>query len=167
MDDFPFLKLRLQFTGIEKIRGIHGSNIRIAVHHSNDGHGGTANSCSGFERRKQVSLKIVAHDDQIVRFGWDAELVPLQIGDDGVDGQTFSETTLPKNFDGGSRVVHGCHLPATFRQPHRMPPGAGCQIEYPAWRERRRKTGDQRMRLIGRVLALAVTFVPIGHSSII
>src|SRR5947209_18920814 len=105
MDDFPFLKLRLQFTGIEKIRWIPGSNIRIAVHHSNDGHGGTANSCSGFERRKQVSLKIVAHDDQIVRFGWDAELVPLQIGDDGVDGQTFSAATLPTNLESASARV--------------------------------------------------------------
>src|SRR5206468_12990264 len=116
---------------------------------------------------KKIPLKIVAYDDQIVGFGFDAELVAFQIGGNTVDGEPFIAATLSKNFNRNSRIVHRGYLPSMFSQPYRMLPGSGCNVECPARREPRSEAGDQGMWPIINVLALLVALIPIRHPSII
>ena len=63
VDPFPSFELCAEFSRIQEVGGIHGSDIWIGIDHDNDGDNGTADACACTNNRKQIPLEVIADHD--------------------------------------------------------------------------------------------------------
>jgi len=164
VDKFPSLKLRPEFSRIQQVSGIHGSNIWIRIEHRNDGNHGAANAYTRTNKWEEIALQIIADDDQIVRLGFNREFVAFEICEDDIYGNASLQSPLLQNIESDARRIHCRYRPSVFAKPDRMTSGTAREIQSRPGNNLPSEVRNDRVRFVNLVFAFAIAPVPIRHA---
>src|SRR6266508_3471884 len=167
MLDFPIAKILAQLAGLKQKCGVAWPSFRLSIVQVNRGDDGTASfhPCTNF--RKQIALQIVEDANQIISLGLNPELAKLQVGNERIDSDAGFTGALSQNLNCYSRRINRCHVPAVLGKEDCVTSRAARKVKHASRREMFDRTKKQRRRFFGRVLASAITLVPIRHDELL
>src|SRR5437763_2368216 len=166
MLDLPIAKQLAQLAGFEQKCRVAGSGFRLAVAQVNCGDDGAAsfNACANFG--KQIALQIVEDANEIISVGLDLGLAEFEVGNERIDRDAVFARALLQNLNRYSRRINRRNVPAMLGKEDRVAPRAARKVKRVHRRQISDRITKQRSRFFGRMLAAAITLVPISHDEL-
>lgn len=125
LQDLPAVEIILQLARAQAVRGgFFTGRGRVS-----DGEKDPAGRDASFGRREEIALKVVTDRYEVPRRGGDFKLVPLQVGNGGINFQMLVGGAIPQYANGAGGAVDGRNSPAVLGEPKSVAARATGKVE--------------------------------------